>query len=274
MHARGAFVWYELITTDLQEAKRFYTRVMGWGAWDGSRPGKACILFTDRKTSIAGLTELPDDARRTGARPGWIGYVEVDDVAASVARIQSLGGTVSVPPTDVADMSRFAIFADPQAARLAIFKWLKAGYQEPAEPDRPGRVVWHELVASNGESAWAFYGALFGWQEADAETDETGTYRLFSAGRHVMGGILTKRATVSEPFWLYYFAIDDVEAAARRVEAEGGRILDGPVAVPGDSWIVRCEDPQGAVFALEGSRKGRIGYFTRGAADARRRWSW
>jgi uncharacterized protein len=63
------------------------------------------------------------------------------------------------------------------------------------------------------------------------------------------------------PFWLYYFNINDIEAAAKRVEAAGGQILYGPTAVPGGSLIIHCTDPQGAVFALLDRRSRRtIGY--------------
>ena len=64
------------------------------------------------------------------------------------------------------------------------------------------------------------------------------------------------------------------------MKAGGGQILEGPLEVPGGSWIVRCTDPQGAMFALAGKRgRNAIGYFERVASrdpsDARgRRWSW
>ena len=60
-----------------------------------------------------------------------------------------------------------------------------------------------------------------------------GTYQEFSAGGEPIGGMFTKPATLPLPFWLYYFNIDDVQAAAKRVEAGGGQILYGPTAVPG-----------------------------------------
>ena len=34
----------------------------------------------------------------------------------------------------------------------------------------------------------------------------------------------------------------------------GGKIINGPMEVPGGSWIVQCKDPQGAMFALVGPR--------------------
>jgi hypothetical protein len=280
VNSHGRFAWYELITTDVEAAKAFYTKVMGWGAWDASVPGRPYTLFTAGKASVGGLMGLPEDARKMGGRPGWIGYVRVNDVDATADRIKCLGGVVHVPPTDVANISRFSVFADPQTARLALFKWLRPGQDQPAELGAPGHVGWHELLAADWEKALAFYSELFGWQKADSDIGAMGTYQLFSAGGQTIGGMVTKPPTMPAPFWLYYFNISDIDAAAQRVKAGGGQILDGPLEVPGGSWIVQCTDPQGAIFALEGKRgRKAIGYFERVASrdpsDGRgRRWSW
>ena len=176
---------------------------------------------------------LPEDARKAGATPHWIGYVGVDDVDAAVDRIKQLGGAVHVPPTDVPNISRFSVVADPQMATLALVKGLKPGQEQSAELDAPGRVGWHELLAADWEKAFAFYGELFGWQKADADIGAMGTYQLFSAGGQTIGGMFTKPPTLPLPFWLYYFNIGDIEAAAKRVKAGGGQILYGPIEVPG-----------------------------------------
>ena len=101
VNSHGRFVWYELVTTDVEAATAFYTKVMGWGAWDASMPGRPYILFADGKSAISALTQLPDDARQMGVEPSWVGYVGVDDVDATAERIKRLGGAVHVPPTDV-----------------------------------------------------------------------------------------------------------------------------------------------------------------------------
>ncbi len=280
VNSRGHFVWYELITTDKDAAMTFYTKVMGWGAWDASTPGRTYILFTDGNTSVSGLMNMPDDARNEGSIPYWLGYVGVNDVDAAAERVRRLGGALLVPPTEVPGVSRFSVFSDPQMAKLALFKWLNPDQEQPTEPERLGRVGWHELLAADWEKAWAFYGELFGWQKADADTDELGTYQLFSAGGRTIGGMLTKPPTVPNPYWLYYFNVGDIDIAAERVTAGGGKILSGPLEVPGGSWTVQCMDPQGALFALEGKRKpAAIGYFERvqprDPSDVRsRRWSW
>jgi uncharacterized protein len=266
----GRFVWYELMTTDVAAAKVFYSSVMGWGTQDASTSGLAYALFTVGNAFASGLMSLPEDARKTGTTPRWIGYVGVDDVDATVWRIKRLDGAVHVPPTDIPDISRFSVVADPQMASLALIKWLKPGQQQPAELGQPGRVGWHELLAADCEKAFAFYGELFDWQKADADISPPGTYQLFSVGGQTIGGMHTKPPLVLVPFWLYYFNIGDIDAAAERVKTGGGQILEGPLEVPGGNWIARCTDPQGAMFALEGKRShNAIGYFARVASRGR-----
>jgi predicted enzyme related to lactoylglutathione lyase len=266
----GRFVWYELTTTDVGAAKAFYAKVMGWGAKDVAMPGMTYILFTVAGASIAGLTNLPEDARKKGATPGWIGYVDVDDVDVAADRTKQFGGAVHVPPTDVPNVSRFSVIADPQMATIALIKWLHPKQEQAAAPGKSGRVGWHELFAANCEKALAFYGELFGWQKAEADTSTTGIYQQFATGGRTIGGMFTKPPTVPVSFWLYYFNADDVDAAVERVKAGGGQILEGPMEVPGGSRVARCADPQGAMFALTGIRRDKsIGYFARSASNSR-----
>jgi predicted enzyme related to lactoylglutathione lyase len=275
-NAQGRFVWYELTTTDMAAARTFYAAVLGWRAHDVSMPGMDYALFVAGKATVAGVMGLPADAAQMGAQPRWMGYVGVDDVDATAERVRQLGGTVHVPPEDIPDISRFSVVADPQSAMFALFKGAKPGQQPPA--GKLGRVSWHELLAADGETAFAFYGALFGWQKADADTGPNGTYQTFSAGGQTIGGLFTKPPMVPDTFWLYYFDVGDIDAAAARVRAGGGRILEGPIEVAGGRWILRCTDPQGAMFGLEGKRNRQaVGYFESAPnpSGARgRRWHW
>ena len=277
LDSNGRFVWYELATTDIEAAKAFYTNVVGWDARDASMPGMAYILFTAGEASVSGLMNLPEDARNIGAKPRWIGYVGVDDVDATVDRVNQLGGAVHVPPTDVLNVSRFSVVADPQMAILALLEHLQPGQEAHVEPDTLGRVGWHELLAADWEKALVFYGELFGWQKAEANVGALGTYQRFSAGGQTIGGMATKPRKVPVPFWLYYFNIGDIDAAAKRVKVGGGQILNGPVEVQDGSWIVHCTDPQGALFALVGKREYKAIVFfepgaSRDASDDRFDW--
>ena len=60
--------------------------------------------------------------------------------------------------------------------------------------------------------------------------------------------------TASQPHWLYYINVSSVDNALARITAGGGQVLMGPHQVPGGSWIVKGRDPQGATFAVVGTR--------------------
>jgi uncharacterized protein len=260
--AHGRFVWYELVTTDVENAKAFYAEVVGWTAHDAAMPDLAYSLFNIAGAPVSGLMSLPKEAQAAGVMPHWVGYIAADDVDATVELIGQLGGAILHPPMDVPGISRFAIVSDPQRASFALIKGVKPGRRQPADPGTTGIVGWHELLAANWEQAFVFYGKLFGWQKAGSHFGAMGSYQQFSAGGDTLGGMFTKSPTLPYPFWLYYFSIIDIERAARRVEAGGGEILYGPTEVPGGAWIVQCTDPQGAIFGLLDRRPRKaVGYF-------------
>jgi uncharacterized protein len=247
----GHFAWYELLTTDVAAAGAFYGQVVGWGVKDASTTGQAYAVFTAGSATIAGLMELPEEGRRLGATPRWVGYVSVDDMDATAAQIRRRGGAILVPPTD-SNIGRISVVADAQKATFALIKEPAYGQQKPDGLDQPGRVGWHELLAADRKEIFDFYRELFGWQKANA--DPADLYQLFSAGGHTIGGMLTKLPSVAQPCWLYYFNVDDIGAAAKRVNAGGGRVLQGPIELPDACWIARCADPQGGLFALQSAR--------------------
>jgi uncharacterized protein len=252
----GRFAWYELLTTDVAAAGAFYGNVVGWGLKDASTPRLAYTMLAAGHTPVGGLMDLPEEGRRLGATPRWVGYVAVDDVDARAAQIRRLGGSILVPPTD-SNIGRISVVADPQKATFALVTGLTYGQRHSSGLDEPGRVGWHELLAEDRNTIFDFYGELFGWQKAP-ETDPADLYQLFSAARQTSGGMLTKHPSVSQPFWLHYFNVDDIGAAANRVNAGGGRILQGPIELLAGCWIVQCADPQGALFALQ-SAQGQKG---------------
>jgi predicted enzyme related to lactoylglutathione lyase len=256
----GHFAWYELLTTDVAAASTFYGKVVGWAAKDESTRDLAYTVLTAGDTPVGGLMYLPEEGRRLGATPRWVGYVAVDDIGATATQIRRRGGAVLLPPTD-SNIGRVSVVADPQRATFALVSGLTYGQRPPAygqRPpgglDEPGRVGWHELLAEDRNKIFDFYGELFGWQKAHGATDPADPYQLFSAAGQTIGGMLTKLPSVSQPCWLYYFNVDDIGTAARRVNDSGGRILQGPIELTDGCWIARCADPQGALFALQGAR--------------------
>ena len=100
-------------------------------------------------------------------------------------------------------------------------------------------------------TAFDFYAELFGWTKAEAmDMGAMGVYQIFAAGGAPIGGMMTKPPGVPVSFWNYYFQVDGIGAAMERLKAAGGTVINGPMEVPGGSWIVQGLDPQGAMFSL------------------------
>ena len=81
----NSFVWYELMTTDMDAAEAFYRAVVGWEARDSGQQAMRYTLFSAGDTPVAGLMTLPPNAAAAGARPGWAGYIGVEDVSGRLA---------------------------------------------------------------------------------------------------------------------------------------------------------------------------------------------
>ena len=118
----NAFVWYELMTTDPDAAEAFYRAVVGWGAQDAGQGGVRYTLLTADDRPVAGLMGLPQEACAAGARPGWIGYIGVDDVDAAADGIRQADSAVRREPDDIPGVGRFAVVADPQGATFNLFQ--------------------------------------------------------------------------------------------------------------------------------------------------------
>jgi predicted enzyme related to lactoylglutathione lyase len=253
-NAQNPFVWYEFMSSDVAAAKTFYGKVVGWTFEDVPVSGMTYSLLRAGDRQIGGMMAIPERLRDAGLKPSWAAHVGVDDVDAAAAKVRQLGGKVHREPTDIPNVGRFAAVSDRQGANFLMFKPSQPG--ERAFSRAPGDVGWHELHTTDWTDAFEFYSAMFGWLKGDAmDMGPMGTYQLFTIGGVPIGGMFNSPAAQAACFWLYYFNVEDIDAAAGRISENGGKIMRGPHEVPGGGWIVQAADPQGAAFALLGSRK-------------------
>ncbi|HEY8551037.1 MAG TPA: VOC family protein [Vicinamibacterales bacterium] len=246
----GRFVWYELMTTDVEKAAAFYTKALGWGLrnWEGPMDYR---LWLRGDTPVGGLMALTDEMRATGVPPSWLAYVGTADVDATLTKATELGAKTLVPPMDVPGVGRMAVLADPQGAAFAIYK--PAGPEQPDAEPQPLDFSWHELATTDEKAAFGFYSNLFGWEQKEAmDMGELGTYRMFGRpGGRMYGGMFNIGTEMKmPPNWGLYVMVDDLEAALERIKAGGGQVINGPMEVPGGDRIANCFDPQGAYFSV------------------------
>jgi uncharacterized protein len=253
MASNQGFIWYELLTTDPDAAARFYGSVIGWAAADSGQKDMDYRFFSMNGVAIGGLMALPPGAAESGMRPGWLGYVGVDDVDRSVAKFIAAGGTELMPAMDIEGAGRMALVADPQGAALYLMTPVGEGPATSYAPGKPGHGGWHELHAKDWQAALSFYGEQFGWRKAgEMDMGPMGTYLQFDAGSgEMIGGMMNDDAAV-RPHWVYCFNVEDIRAAHTRLQGAGGVVLRPPHQVPGGNWAMLARDPQGAEFMLVG----------------------
>lgn len=241
-------VWYELMTNDQADAEKFYADVVGWKLSDSGMPGMRYTILSAGDHPIGGVMEMAE------MPPFWFGYVGVDDVDGYARKVTDAGGAVHKGPDDIPDVGRFAVVADPQGAVFVLFKGNDMPDTQPLPYMTPGTVGWHELHTRDAQAALVFYSGLFGWRKDEAmDMGQMGAYQLFNTGGNAIGAMFNS-PDMPRPMWLYYFSVPGIDAAQKKLEAGGGKVLNGPIEVPGGMWVVQAADPQAAMFALVGPR--------------------
>jgi len=254
---KGDFIWYELMTTDADGAKAFYDAVVGWNIGEGAPEfqGYRMIGRSDGKFA-GGVLPLTDEMRQHGARPTWLGYIHVPDVDRAVREIEQAGGK-TLMTHDIPNVGRIAMVTDPQGAPFYIMKPIPpAGRENESSdvfsPSKEGRCGWNELSTSDPVAARRFYGDQFGWtSEQFMPMGEHGEYRFFEQNGVTIGAV-AGAMDGQHSHWRYYFRVPSIAKAKEAVEANGGKIVTGPMEVPSGDSIIIGTDPQGAEFALVG----------------------
>jgi uncharacterized protein len=252
----GRFHWYELLTSDPDGAQAFYGTVVGWDVTPSGTPGADYRLFTPPgDMPVAGLMQQP------GAMPGgpmWLGYVSVDDAATATEAAEQAGAHAHMRCMEVPEVGTFSMLTDPQGTPFYLIR----GSREASESfqmlavAKPGHCVWNELTAPDPDAAVSFYTGLFGWrQEGAMPMGELGDYRFIQDGQDTIGAVMGM-SPKGRTGWQFYFLVDDIDAATARVTAAGGAAIQGPDQIPGGSFSLVAEDPQGARFGLVGPRRG------------------
>jgi uncharacterized protein len=248
---RGRFVWHELMTSDPKAAQDFYKEVVGWDTAPFEGAPMEYTMWMAGQQPVGGVMDIPKEAKDMGTPPNWLAYVAVPNVNETIELTKKLGGGVYNGPITMPNVGTFAILHDPQHAAFAVITG--EGENPPESDPQQLEFSWHELMTTDYKAADDFYGKLFGW-ETKSEFDmgpEMGTYHMFGRDRFTYGGMMNKPEFVpAPPHWLHYVQVDSADAAAERAEKAGGKVVNGPMEVPGGDRIAQIIDPQGAAFAV------------------------
>lgn len=105
------------MTTEVDAAKVFYTKLFGWDTEDMSMPGMTYTMVKAGGKGIGGIMSIPKEAQ--GTPPMWGAYVTVDDVDLTARTAEQLGARLLVPPRDIPNVGRLGLSFD-RSRREAI----------------------------------------------------------------------------------------------------------------------------------------------------------
>ncbi len=237
----GMFVWRELSTRDPEAATRFYGEVFGWKVTTVPMGEHyTYYLAHNGEKQVAGFSpKMPGDA----SPDGWVGYAHVADVDAAAAAARAHGAMELVAPSEIPDVGRFSLFADPQGAMLTLFKPKMDG-EAPKGAPPVGDFCWEQLNTTDVAAAKAFYTAALPWAVGSLLGSET-----FNAGEVPVASMMATPPGVPA-HWISHVVVDDLAGARARVARNGGKVMMEEIPVPGLGAFAVVSDPAGAVLCL------------------------
>ncbi|MDT5002737.1 MAG: uncharacterized protein QOK12_4842, partial [Mycobacterium sp.] len=215
----GTPCWVDYSAADVDAAKKFYNSVLGWDYTEG-RP-EFGGYFTAMTNGLGAAGMMPKlEPEQPSA---WVTYFATDDAAATVAAINSAGGSVVAGPHPVGSLGTMVVATDPEGAVFGA--WQAADHTGVQIYNEPGSLVWNEAAMSDTAVAREFYSKVFGFSfEAIDGVDD---YATFSVGGGPLGGV-GGHSPGTPQGWMVCFSVTSTDDAAAAVETGGGKIHTPP----------------------------------------------
>ncbi|MGJ5620427.1 VOC family protein [Sulfitobacter sp. MF3-043] len=243
----GRVIWHDLLTGDRQRSMSFYQRVAGWTyqtehatdfAWGGGE--KDFVLALSEDEAGAGFAETPPEMTN-----GWIAYVEVLDVDATVALAEKLGGTIVRQPFEVPGVGRNALLRDPLGALIGVSI---SRHDYPV----PRRQFGMEVYLTNAPAfPQEFYSELFDWNISPPPVgDQTGLLVTGPSGEDVALVVSGKTPMEAQAVWVPSIKVAHPTASLNDSAALGDEPFNELIAKPAQQHRSFLRDPGGALSCL------------------------
>ncbi|MDQ1416509.1 MAG: uncharacterized protein QOF81_2122 [Acidimicrobiaceae bacterium] len=243
----GAPCWIDLMTSDIERSRVFYSRLFGWATAAPNEDFGGYFNFTKDGVPVAGCI---------GSRPGssapdvWSTYLASDDAQKSVGAAAANGGQALVEATPVGQLGTMAYVTDPGGAGIGI--WQPGTHQGFGVLGEPGTPAWFELYTRDYDAAVAFYRDAFGWDTHVSSDTEDLRYTTLGTGGGELAGIMDASAFLPEGArgqWSIYFGSEDTDASLATIVDLGGSVVTPAEDTP-YGRLAAAADPTGALFKL------------------------
>jgi len=242
----GAPCWVDLLTSDAERSRAFYTQLFGWAAEEPSPEFGGYFSFTKNGVPVAG--GMPS---QPGMGPdGWSIYLTTDDAAKTLDLAGAHGGRVEVPAMAVGDLGTMAVISDPGGGRIGL--WQPQQFPGSRLIAEAGAPSWWELHTSDYRAAVDFYREVFGWETQQMGDTPEFRYTVLKHGEEMLAGIMDASGFLpaGEPArWSVYFGSDDADASLAEVTRLGGSVVRPAEDTP-YGRLAEAADPTGTHFKL------------------------
>ncbi|AXI81264.1 VOC family protein [Peterkaempfera bronchialis] len=248
----GTPCWVSLTAQSLETACAFYGALLGWEFRD-SRQGRLgpYLEATVEGSPVAGIGSM---VQNVGFPVSWMVYFGAVSADAAAQSVRESGGTVAVGPLRFQD-GRAAMAADPAGASFGIWQ----GDKTPGWRMRRSRGVpaWIELQTRDAFAAAVFYGEVFGWgADPEGRSDVAWEHDrvVLRVDGHPVAGLCGGAVEAApdpriRPRWDVFFAVPDVDEAARQATGLGGEVAGPPTDTP-YGRVAALRDSEGGLFRI------------------------
>lgn len=254
--AAGSPVWVDLGVPDLAAVQGFYQALFGWEFEDMGPDFANYHMITHHGASVGGaMSQMESDADQPAA---WTIYLKSDDIEQSLTDTAAAGGSVIVPAMPMPGLGSMGVVITPGGEGMGI--WQADGFEGFVLDGTVGAPVWFEVMSFDFDADAEYYRTVWGWEPTllgdDGNAgDETGGGRY--ANNHPGGAATAGLCDAphdwfpegTDSFWRPYFIVENADAAADLVRAQGGSVLDGPMDTP-FGRLATVADPAGATFQI------------------------
>jgi len=247
-HHVGKVVWADLVTPDLDAARRFYGALFGWTFREVPGDPNYALVLLDGEP-LAGLFQkaLPPGQAQ---QPAWLTFLAVRDVDAAQQAARQHGGAVLVKPHTYPQRGRQAVLADPDGAMFAVLA--AKGGDPPDYLASPGEWIWSSLLVKNPKQETAFYKTLFGYDVYDLASEGDPEHYILSGDGYARASLNASPADSMRrhPHWLNFVRVTDAADTAKKAVGLGGRVLVEPRIDRHGGQLAVLADPSGAIFGV------------------------
>jgi len=238
----GRFVWHDLLTSDVDAAKRFYGGVFGWSFADEG----PYTVISNNGVAIAGMAKPKFDP---GLSSFWLPYLSVGDVDSALATAEGAGAELLKGPGELENRGRYALIGDSQGARLVLLR-SSTGDPTSFKPEINGW-LWNELWSGDMGESLAFYQKLADYQTLPPPPGEPGgDYEVLITDDTWAAGLTTLPFDKMNSQWVPVIRVADLDQTVARVQEFGGRVVIEPDHSLSKHRVAMIQDPTGAILMI------------------------